>query len=108
MIWVPIILIFKHTRVPQPIRFIAEFYAAVICLMVKSLCVWKPAFLKSSHKLHYDNYHTIIWLHSHADNNFNLFIIKSYLLLRSTSDPAWENRAYMHMKYDHFLNFEVS
>ena len=37
MIWVPVILIFKHTRVPQPIKFIAEFYAAIICLMVKSL-----------------------------------------------------------------------
>ena len=36
------------------------------------------------YKLHNENYHTIIWLHSQIII-FNLFIMKSYLLLRSVS-----------------------
>ena len=37
-----------------------------------------------------------------------MYVITHIIMYITTCDPAWEHRAYVHIKFDHVLDFEVS
>ena len=77
-------------------------YSQLYLLVIKLVAMTYVAI--HMYKLRYDNHHTLIWLHGQIII-FNLFIIKSYLLLRGASVDMLGEREFTLNSYSKVLSF---